>query len=116
MPKNHPLLIHLPHVKYEIMFKIPTTITKDRVCLPSKFKHKITHFKQYYIYFYTLFHSSIYQKHSNNITQTNLPIRHLYLNQLNVVVDLTLKVILFENCTLKLLINFVNFFIHNTLI
>ena len=26
--QNLPLLINLPHVKYEIMFKIPTTITK----------------------------------------------------------------------------------------
>ena len=30
-------------------------------------------FKQYYTYVHTLFHSKIFQKNTNNITQSNLP-------------------------------------------
>ena len=30
-------------------------------------------FKQHYTYFHTLFHSHIFQKNTNNITQSNLP-------------------------------------------
>ena len=32
-----------------------------------------SYFKQHYIYFNTLFHSHIFQKTTNNVTQTNLP-------------------------------------------
>ena len=41
--------------------------------LVGKFKHTFEYFKQHYTHFYTLFHSHIYQKHPNNITQTSLP-------------------------------------------
>ena len=44
-----------------------------RGCLVSKFKHTFEHFKQHYTYFHALFHSHVYQKHPNNITQTPLP-------------------------------------------
>ena len=40
--------------------------------LVGKFKHTFEYFKQHYTYFHTLFHSHIYQKHPNNITQTPL--------------------------------------------
>ena len=44
-----------------------------RPYLVSVFEHTFEHFKQHYIYFHTLFHPHVYQKHANNITQTPLP-------------------------------------------
>ena len=44
-----------------------------RAYLATLLKHKTAHFKQYNIGFHTFFHSHIYQKYSNNITQTNSP-------------------------------------------
>ena len=41
-------------------------------CLVGKFKHTFEHFKQYCTHFHIVFHPHIYQKHSNNITQTPL--------------------------------------------
>ena len=46
-----------------------------RACLASKFEYTFEHFKQYDTYFYTLFYLHVYQKHSNNISQTSLPNR-----------------------------------------
>ena len=42
-------------------------------CLISQLKLTFSHFKQFYTYFNTLFHSHIYQKYSNDIIQTSLP-------------------------------------------
>ena len=36
------------------------------------FEHTFEHFKQYYIFFHTLFHPNVYKKQSNKITQTPL--------------------------------------------
>ena len=41
--------------------------------LVAHFEQSFEYFKHTYIYFQTLFHPHIYQKHSNNITQTPLP-------------------------------------------
>ena len=34
-------------------------------------KQQLSHFKQFFTHFNTLFYSHVYQKHSNNFTQTN---------------------------------------------
>ena len=44
-----------------------------RVCLVSEFKLIFSHFKQHYIHFYTLFHLHVFQKITNNNSQTTLP-------------------------------------------
>ena len=41
--------------------------------LVDHLKHTFVHFKQYFIHFYTLFHTHEYKKHPNNIIQTPLP-------------------------------------------
>ena len=42
-------------------------------CLVYKLKHIFSVFKQYYIHFHTFFHLHVFQKNTNNITQTPLP-------------------------------------------
>ena len=44
-----------------------------RVCLVSEFKLTFSHFKQYYTFFHKFFHSYIFQKTTNNNSQTTLP-------------------------------------------
>ena len=44
-----------------------------RTCLVTEFKLTFSHFKQYYTYFYTLFHPHVFQKSTNNNSQTTLP-------------------------------------------
>ena len=41
--------------------------------LVAHFEQSFEHFKHTYTYFQTVFHPHLYQKHSNNITQTFLP-------------------------------------------
>jgi len=43
-----------------------------RVCLVHILKHMFLVFKQYYTYFHIFFHPHVYQKNTNNITQTPL--------------------------------------------
>ena len=42
-------------------------------CLEDNLKHSFSVFKQHYTHFHTLFHPHIFQKTTNNITQTLLP-------------------------------------------
>ena len=44
-----------------------------RACLAINLKLTFSHFKQYYIYFYTPFHPHVFQKNTNNNFQTILP-------------------------------------------
>jgi len=43
-----------------------------RPYLVEHLKHMFLVFKQHYIYFHILFHSHVFQKNTNNITQTLL--------------------------------------------
>ena len=42
-------------------------------CLVEYLKHMFSVFKQHYTLFHTLFHPHVFQKNTNNITQTLLP-------------------------------------------
>ena len=46
-------------------------------------KHIVLIFKQYYMYLYTLFYLYVFQKNTNNITQTPLPGPRLVETQLS---------------------------------
>ena len=45
----------------------------SRPHLVKHLKHMFSVFKQHYTHFHTLFHSHVFQKNTNNITQTPLP-------------------------------------------
>ena len=44
----------------------------SRGCLVRGFEQQFSLFKQYYTYFYTLFHPQIFPKNTNNVTRTTL--------------------------------------------
>ena len=46
---------------------------KTLACLVNKFKLLFSVFKQHYTHFHILFHPHVFQKTTNNITQTSLP-------------------------------------------
>ena len=46
---------------------------KLRACLVINLKLTFLHFKQHYIHFHTLFHPHVFQKTTNNLSQTTLP-------------------------------------------
>ena len=56
-----------------IFYFIGLNKKKIRSCLVGHLKYIFLVFKQYYMYFYILFHSHIFQKNINNITQIPLP-------------------------------------------
>ena len=54
-------------------FLIHFFFLKVRAHLVEHFSNMFSIFKQYYTHFHTLFHSHVFQKNTNNITQTTLP-------------------------------------------
>ena len=59
----------------QVIYSSPFRKEKKRVrdCLVGHFKQLLEHFKHTKTYFHILFHSHVYQKHTNNVTQTPLP-------------------------------------------
>ena len=66
---NFPLALHVITQNTHIT----QTLSEMRACLVGHFNQLLEYFKHTNTHFYTLFHSHVYQKHSNNITQTPLP-------------------------------------------
>ena len=62
----------------QVIFSSPFRKEKKRVrdCLVGHFKQLLEYFKHTNTHFHILFHPHVYQKHTNNITQTPIPNTH----------------------------------------